>query len=56
MSDADGPEIARAVYKRLFEKDVIDLDDIAYALDEAVAELRGNAPATRWASLVHVGG
>jgi hypothetical protein len=57
MSDKDGPEVARSVYEALFARQELDLDDIAYALDYAVSKLRrSGAAASRWASLVHIGG
>jgi hypothetical protein len=57
MSDQDGPTAATSVYRSLFESDYLDLDDIAYALDDAIGELRtSGAPSTRWAPFVHIGG
>jgi hypothetical protein len=57
MNDEDGPKIARRVYERLFENDRLDLDDIPYALDDAVRMLRqSGVPATRWALFLHMGG
>jgi hypothetical protein len=57
MSDDDGPDVARWFYESLFEQAELDLDHIAYALDEAVAKLRGKGlPASRWALLIHMGG
>lgn len=58
MDDADGPEVARIVYKRLFEgnNEFLDPDVVPYALDEAVQALRRKGvPAARWATYVHVG-
>jgi hypothetical protein len=57
MCDKDGPKVARQFYSSIFEKDQVDLDDIAYALDDAVQVLRkSNVPASRWASFMHIGG
>jgi hypothetical protein len=57
MCDKDGPKVARQFYSSLFEKDQVDLDDIAYALDDAVQVLReSKVPASRWASFMHIGG
>jgi hypothetical protein len=57
MSDDDGPEIARWFYESLFAKENLDLDNIAYALDEAVTKLRETGvPASRWALFIHIGG
>jgi hypothetical protein len=57
MSDEDGPKVARRVYEQLFEKGRLDLDDVPYALDNAVRMLReAGVPAERWALYVHMGG
>jgi hypothetical protein len=57
MHDTDGPKIARRVYESLFTQDQLDLDDIPYALDEAVCELRcSGVRSARWALFVHLGG
>jgi CHAT domain-containing protein len=57
MHDTDGPKIARRVYEGLFARDQLDLDDIPYALDEAVRELRcSGVISARWALFVHLGG
>jgi hypothetical protein len=57
MRDEDGPKVARQFYSSLFEKKQVDLDHIAYALDDAVQVLRrSNVPASRWASFMHIGG
>jgi hypothetical protein len=57
MNDDDGPVIAREFYEALFAREALDLDDIAYALDGAVAKLRENGvPAARWAAFIHIGG
>jgi hypothetical protein len=57
MNDDDGPAIAREFYEALFARETLDLDDIAYALDGAVAKLREDgAPASRWAAFIHIGG
>jgi CHAT domain-containing protein len=54
--DNDGPAVARVFYKALLAERVIDADAVAYALDEAVSELRskGVSP-SRWAPFIHVG-
>jgi hypothetical protein len=57
MSDEDGPKVAKGMYERLFKKDQLDLDDIPYALDDAVRALREQGvPAKRWALYMHMGG
>jgi hypothetical protein len=56
ISDADGPIVTRIVYQELAKKTVVNADDIAYALDAGVAELRRmNVPFDRWAPFVHYG-
>jgi hypothetical protein len=56
MGDADGPEVARAVYKTLFAGESLQADDVPYALDAAVRMLREQgAPPERWATFVHLG-
>jgi hypothetical protein len=56
MRDQDGPQVAKRFYERLFAKEDIVLDDIPYALDYAVEELRetGVIP-ERWATFIHMG-
>jgi hypothetical protein len=57
MSDVDGPKVAQWFYESLLKNEQIQLDDIAYALDEAVDRLRaGGVSASRWAPFVHIGG
>jgi hypothetical protein len=57
MSDEDGPKVASGMYERLSAKDKLDLDDIPYALDDAVRTLRDSGvPADRWALYMHMGG
>jgi hypothetical protein len=56
MGDADGPRVAQLFYERLFAKPEISLDDIPYALDYAVGELKkSGVPPERWATFVHMG-
>jgi hypothetical protein len=56
MGDADGPTVAKHVYKALFEGDMLEADIIPYALDAAVQELRSRKlPASRWATFIHMG-
>jgi hypothetical protein len=57
MDDADGPPLARRVYERLFATEQLDLDNVPYALDDAVSMLRDSGvKASRWASFIHMGG
>jgi hypothetical protein len=57
MHDEDGPNVTRWFYEALFARDTLDLDDIAYALDLAIAKLREKGvPASRWAAFIHIGG
>jgi hypothetical protein len=56
MSDEDGPYVAKCFYDKLFEKEQITVDDVPFALDHAVQELRrSGAPPERWATFIHVG-
>lgn len=56
MYDDDGPRMAQWFYEALLEKEMIDLNDIPYALDTAVRKLRATgAPAARWATYMHLG-
>jgi hypothetical protein len=56
MHDQDGPRIAKWFYEALLENETIDLDDIPYALDDAVQKLRqAGAPVGRWATYMHLG-
>jgi hypothetical protein len=57
MHDKDGPQVARHFYEHLLQTDDLDLNDIPYALDDAVRMLRDTGvPASRWALFVHMGG
>jgi hypothetical protein len=57
MSDEDGPIVAQHVYEAIFRNEKLDLDDIPYALEDAVDALRlTGVSASRWALFVHVGG
>jgi hypothetical protein len=57
MHDEDGLKLAQCFYEALFAKETLDLDDIAYALDEAIQDLRNQGvPAQRWALFIHMGG
>jgi uncharacterized protein YigE (DUF2233 family) len=57
MHDDDGPNVARWFYEALLARDTLDLDDIAYVLDGAIAKLREEGvPASRWAAFIHIGG
>jgi hypothetical protein len=56
MYDRDGPMVAQWFYKALLENEMIDLDDIPYALDTAVQNLRQTGvPPARWATFMHLG-
>jgi hypothetical protein len=57
MYDHDGPQVSQWFYETLLAKEEIDIDDIPYALDDAVRKLRdqqGTIP-YRWATFVHMG-
>ena len=59
VSDDAGVFVAEYVYKKLFKSgsDVINLDTIPYALDDAAQLLRKSDDynAYEWATLVHMG-
>jgi hypothetical protein len=56
ISDADGPKVAKWFYEELFAKEVINADDVAYALDTAMSKLRKErATLERWAPFIHMG-
>jgi hypothetical protein len=58
MEDVDGPMIAESVYKDIFNSDgdYVKPDDVAYALDAAVQQLRCLHPdPSRWAPYIHLG-
>jgi hypothetical protein len=58
MADVDGPMVSESVYKKIFGScsELIDPDDVAYALDAAVQELRLIQPdPSRWAPYIHFG-
>jgi hypothetical protein len=57
MQDDDGPKVAQSVYESLLKRDALALDDVPYALDEAVRRLRNEGiPAANWSTYIHVGG
>jgi hypothetical protein len=56
ISDEDGPKVAKWFYEDLFEKEVIDADTVAYALDNAAGQLRrSGVPSDRWVPFIHMG-
>jgi hypothetical protein len=60
MGDIDGPVVAETVYGQLFrdeqDHEMLDLDLVPYALDDAVRKLReAGLPPSRWATYVHLG-
>jgi hypothetical protein len=56
MDDEDGPQVAEWVYQALVSSPQFDLDDIAYALDDATSRLRASGvPASRWSVFIHMG-
>lgn len=56
MDDEDGPRMATAVYSKLFEGGVLNLDAVPFALDAAVQKLRmEGAPPSRWVPYIHMG-
>jgi hypothetical protein len=56
MTDVDGPIVAATVYETLFKEATFDLNDVPYALDDAVRLLREQkVNPERWAVFVHMG-
>jgi hypothetical protein len=56
MADADGPVVASSVYETLFKEAIFDLNNVPYALDDAIRLLRERkVDAERWAVFVHMG-
>jgi hypothetical protein len=56
ISDEDGPKVAKWFYENLFARETIDVDAVAYALDDAVAKLRkSGVPKHRWMPFIHMG-
>ena len=63
MDDEDGPRISRAIYQKMYSrwneessKFMLDLDSIAYALDDVAQEMRREGlPPSKWAQYVHFG-
>jgi hypothetical protein len=56
MNDVDGPFMAERIYKRIFLDNRLVLDQVPYALDAALSELRAQGVhPSRWATYVHVG-
>jgi hypothetical protein len=56
MHDQDGPVIAKRVYDYLCSQEQIKADDVAYALDHAIQEMRSQGlPPERWAPFIHLG-
>jgi hypothetical protein len=57
IRDEDGPMVAKIFYCELLKQDMLDADDVAYALDAAVAAFRGSGEVSpqRWVPFVHIG-
>jgi hypothetical protein len=56
MGDPDGPILTEHIYEQLLSGGVFDLNQVAYALDGAVAKLRRKGvPSERWATFIHMG-
>jgi hypothetical protein len=48
--------VAEGFYRELLRKETIEADDVAYALDVAVAGLRESGlPTPRWMPFIHIG-
>lgn len=56
MADVDGPVIAKTFYEELFKTLPLDASRTAYALHEAVKQLRRQKVGlSRWVPFIHVG-
>lgn len=56
MDDADGPEISKMVYGKIFHDGMFYREEVPYALDAAIRKLRSNgAHPSRWATYIHMG-
>jgi hypothetical protein len=56
MGDVDGPRVAKSVYEAFLKEKALEPDTIAYALDDAVRQLRSSGiPLYRWAPYIHMG-
>jgi hypothetical protein len=60
MGDLDGPVIAESIYSSLFDpnkkSEYLDPDDVPYALDQAVQQLRDSGvDPSFWATYIHIG-
>jgi hypothetical protein len=56
MYDSDGPQVAQWIYEALLKNEMFSLDDIPYALDDAVQKLRGKGASPKhWATYMHIG-
>jgi hypothetical protein len=56
IADIDGPVVAEAFYKTLFEHQPVDVSNAAYALHKAVRSLQAQQLSPmRWASFIHIG-
>jgi hypothetical protein len=56
ISDEDGPKVAKCFYEDLFAREILDVNAVAYALDNAVAKLRqSGVPSNRWVPFIHMG-
>jgi hypothetical protein len=56
MDDMDGPFMAKRIYARIFKNGILNLDEVPFAVDDAVRQLReSGVAASRWATYVHFG-
>jgi hypothetical protein len=48
--------VAKSVYDYLCSQEQIKVDDVAYALDDAIQKMRSQGlPPERWAPFIHLG-
>jgi hypothetical protein len=56
MDDTDGPVVAETFYRELFKDRVLDSSRTAYALHQAVKQMRRmRVSPSRWVPFIHVG-
>jgi hypothetical protein len=56
ISDKDGLKVAKWFYEDLFAREIVDVNAVAYALDNAVAKLcQSGVLSDRWVPFIHMG-
>jgi hypothetical protein len=56
MPDRHGPRVAYKFYESLFSRRSFSLQDVSYALEDAICDLRKlGVPPIEWGVFIHVG-